>query len=278
MEPYQRFTVTADCAEDDLFELHEHGALGTEIIDEKSFTCFFPDDGATVQAAQDYCISRGWKCSSAERLEGQNWVQACAEIWTPLQVGTLRIYPLLNEKERAAVEPDTIYIVPGEGFGTGHHPSTRLAMQMVQHIQETNPAEISQVLDFGTGNGILAIAAGMAFPRASIEAIDNDPSALPNAQENIELNNLADRISLSVNSIEGVPGQRHLITANIYAEVLVAHAEEMHRSLHAGGYLILAGIMESRAYLVREKFTEPEWRPVRHLTESGWESFLFQRA
>jgi ribosomal protein L11 methyltransferase len=270
-QDFQQFNVFCEHAEIDSFEIHEFGALGIEILDQNSFRCFFSSNDPNALAAHTYCISRGWRCSEIEQHSARNWVQACSDIWQPIQVNKIKINPILNAAQLVNSEPDTIYIIPGEGFGTGHHPSTRLAIELLQELPQLS---IKSALDFGTGNGILAIAASHIFPDIIIDAIDNDACAINNARENIALNNL-NHIKLDVSSIETINKSYQLITANIYAEVLCNYESNLYCNMERGGFLILAGIMKSRLDLVEQAFCAPRWQMLKHLSESGWESYLY---
>lgn len=273
MKSYRRLVVTCPNPDEDSFLFHELGALGTEVSAENSLTVFIPDEQSIADAVSQLCEREEWKIESFECCENKNWVQACAEIWQPITVDTLTIVPLVETTRGEKPNAGTIFIIPGEGFGTGHHPSTRLALG---HIQRSPLSPARSVLDFGTGNGILAIGAALQFPDARIEAIDNDPAAISNARENVEINHLISRISLSVKSIENTVGSYDMIIANIYAEVLCRYHDEMLARTRDGGVLILAGIMNSRADLVRDRFCS-DWRLCAESTEDGWTSFRYEK-
>ncbi len=272
MKSYRRLTVECPNPEDDSFDFHELGALGVEVgVDE--LTIFLADEQSIAEAAVDLCARKGWRIRSFEQLENKNWVQACADIWRPITVGRVTISPLVESVGQPAPGSGTILIIPGEGFGTGHHPSTRLAMS---HIQNAETRQCRSILDFGTGNGILAIAAALEYTVSKVDAIDNDASAVANARENVELNRLTSRINLSVNSIEQMKGGYDMIIANIYAEVLCQYHDHMISRLNENGVLILAGIMESRAEMIRERF-HTSCSTVSETGEDGWTSFLYKK-
>jgi ribosomal protein L11 methyltransferase len=274
---YIKLHIIVDNADEDCFELHEKGALGTEVFSATELICFLAEEDASITSIVELCKIRDWQIISKEICPDKNWVQECAEIWQPLTVEDIRIHPLLDENDTHQSNDKTIFIIPGEGFGTGHHPSTRLAIGLLQKTKREFLATLDHALDFGTGNGILAITSALLWPTASISAIDNDPSALPNAQENINLNTYAKDIQLSIGSIEQTSGSFNLITANIYAEVLCKFHHDLYTRLNAGGFLILAGIMRSRVHLIQQTFTEQDWGLIENRQELDWDAFLFKK-
>jgi len=113
------------------------------------------------------------------------------------------------------IEPDenTILINPSMAFGTGTHPTTRCAAQLLEKV-----CEGKTVLDAGCGSGILAIA---AFRRgaSNVSAFDIDPVALINVKENLELNRI-DSIVSWAGDIDSFKGEAQVVVANIITSVL----------------------------------------------------------
>jgi ribosomal protein L11 methyltransferase len=131
-----------------------------------------------------------------------------------------------------------IIITPKMSFGTGHHATTFLMLQAMQHIDFTN----KKVLDFGTGTGILAILAEKRGA-AQITAIDNDAWSFENVQENIQLNACTRIKALHTATI---PDQEpfHVILANITRNVLLEYMPVLKSSLMPTGMLACSGILK----------------------------------
>lgn len=132
---------------------------------------------------------------------------------------------------------------PGLAFGTGHHASTQLALQLIDEM--FSPGAIpGKVLDIGTGTGILAMACALLGSRA-VTAVDIDPDAVVAAQENVRHNNLDKIVTVSNTDIASLKGSYDLIVANIVHDVLQEMAPDIIRLLVSGGRLIMAGILKN---------------------------------
>lgn len=182
----------------------------------------------------------------------QNWVTLCPDLRRPLAVGDLTIEPHASAE---GIEPKagTIHIIPGMGFGTGHHDTTHALIRMLGRLAERGE-QTRTIIDVGTGSGILAIAAAMLFPAASVIATDIDQAALENALENATLNGVASRITLMHTSTPPLPSPADLVVANLYAELLIELRDELLSLTRPGGYLLLSGIMVERDGAIDEAF------------------------
>ena len=130
---------------------------------------------------------------------------------------------------------------PGRAFGTGAHPSTRLAIALAENVRDTTP-RIARFLDLGCGSGILSIAAERLWPEAAGLAIDNDPEATECSQENFERNRVRS-VAIVTGTLEQAEPPFDIILANIQADVLCALAPQMSAKLAPTGRVILSGIL-----------------------------------
>lgn len=133
-----------------------------------------------------------------------------------------------------------IRIEPGIAFGTGDHPTTRLAIQaMAQHITTD-----STVFDVGTGSGIIALSAG-ALGAQSVTAFDLDESATANAQHHVQLNQLESVVQVQTNNLlESINTTASIIVANIITPILLRLLDDAYRCLEPNGVFIISGIQE----------------------------------
>jgi ribosomal protein L11 methylase PrmA len=157
-------------------------------------------------------------------------------------------------------------------FGTGAHPTTRLALEL---LEDHLPAG-ARVLDFGTGSGILAAAAAKLGAR-DVLAIDRDPEAVGIAADCARLNGL--EAVIEVRSGDRPPADRRygFILANLFANILLANAKEIAAALDSGGLVCASGVSQARAPEVAAALTSAGLTLVEQRELPGWRTMLFRR-
>jgi ribosomal protein L11 methyltransferase len=177
----------------------------------------------------------------------------------------------------AALDPATTIVVePAMAFGTGEHATTRGVVRLLQ--QAIRPGD--RVADLGAGSAVLAIAAAK-LGASRVAAIEIDPDAIGNADENVERNGVADRVTV----IEGdaavllpLVAPVSLVLANIISSVLKELLPAIADALSSGGRAILSGILlEERAEML-DVLGDNGWRAEREDAEDIWWSVLISRA
>lgn len=156
----------------------------------------------------------------------------------------LRVPPCWTIRHEASgqVGPGIELIVEeGAGFGSGAHPTTQVCLQAIRAFAPREAREW-RMLDFGSGSGILAVAA--AKLGASVDAIEIDEAALTHARRNAHRNGVASRIRLAQRP-DGHDGPYDLIVANILRAVLLEVAEGLTSRLSPRGALVLSGLVAS---------------------------------
>ncbi len=256
-------------------ELMELGAAGSELLSRDAVKAFFRSE-VRARLAIGEAEKLGLRCGLMQPLQDENWTLKCAEMLTPITVGDVTIRPVVAAGQEGSPEKDEISIIPGLGFGTGHHESTRLALRLLQHPALAG-RPIRRCLDVGTGSGILALAATRLY-HCMVEAIDIDADALINARENISLNGLADKVYLHTGDITSAHGSCDLLLANLYCQILLTQEPLFHAGLSGGGFLILAGFQRDELQQVAAAYSEERWSKVACEEEHGWSSLLLQKA
>jgi ribosomal protein L11 methyltransferase len=185
-----------------------------------------------------------------ERIEDQDWERSWMDSFHPMRFGhRLWIVPSWHQ----APEPGAVNLLldPGLAFGTGTHPTTALCLEWL----DSQPLDGLDVLDFGCGSGILAIAAMLLGARQAI-GTDIDVQALEASRDNANRNGIAaERFPLYLP--EHLPnGQADVVVANILAGPLVSLASQIIERVKPGGRLALSGVLAEQADEVRAAYSE----------------------
>lgn len=266
--PYSN--LEGDLLDGACYELMQEGAVGTAVETPPFLCCFVEPNEDAVARVTSYAHSMGLTLHSREDLAQQSWSDRCPELWQQIDAGGLRILPVESPEDKQAVSSSTLKIIPGLGFGTGHHPTTRMILTVLSQLHTAGTPSPKRVLDIGTGSGILAIAAAKLFGVA-VDAIDIDTAALENAADNCRLNSTDRYVHLSSTPIQEVYGKYDLIVGNLYGEVLNSMEPEVARLAGSGCTLILSGITDLVRNLVVEAYTRNDrWRIAEEYCEDGW--------
>jgi ribosomal protein L11 methyltransferase len=170
-----------------------------------------------------------------EELGPRDWLEHVRASFHPVRAGRFHI---VAEWDEQPPDPFLIRIRPGQAFGTGHHETTRMALESLSALDLTG----QRVLDVGCGTGILAIAAerlGASF----VLGVDNDADCRDNMMEHLELNH-SERVCLTIGTLEEAgEGDFDLVLANITLNVLQHTWPSLPALLKPGGRLITTGLL-----------------------------------
>jgi ribosomal protein L11 methyltransferase len=185
-----------------------------------------------------------------ELLKGRVWEDECKKDFHAMQFGK-RIWVCPSWEGDANLPDDAIIIDmdPGLAFGTGTHQTTDLCLQ---YLDNNAPIDCS-VIDYGSGTGILAIAAIKLGATKAI-AVDNDPQAIISTISNTEVNNVQDKVQVLHTNDEGKLDQVDLLIANILANPLVDLCEHFSGLVKTGGNVALSGIMENQLPMILKTY------------------------
>lgn len=204
-------------------------------------------------------------------LPEENWVQRSLEGLRPVRAGRYLVH---GSHDRDAVRAGdvSIEIDAGEAFGTGHHATTAGCLLAIERSFRT--ANPQQVLDLGTGSGVLAIAIAKHL-KGTVLATDIDPVSVRTARTNAHVNGVSTHIQFAVAGGMDHPLIRgnvpyDLIVANILAEPLRNMALAITRAIAPSGTLILSGLLERQASSVLSAYRTHGLTPVRHDIRDGW--------
>ncbi len=177
------------------------------------------------------------------RVADDDWVRRTQAQFAPIRIDErLWIVPSWHEPPEA--NATVIRLDPGLAFGTGSHPTTRLALRWLgRSLRDARRGAPARILDYGCGSGILAIAAAK-LGAAEVDAVDVDPQAVAAAARNA----LANNVKLRACAPESLPpGEYDLVVANILANPLIVLAPLLIARLRPLARLALSGILAAQA-------------------------------
>ena len=202
----------------------------------------------------------------------ENWNEAWKENFKTFHLTERLVIAPEWEKYKPAASETLIIISPKMAFGTGHHETTQLILE----IMEERLHEEQSVLDAGTGSGILAIYAAKKGA-SPVVAFDTDPLAIENLRENAELNGVKNKINAILGTLKQVPvRQFDLIIANINRNVLLDLAASFSEYQKKNGFLLLSGILEADVGLIKEKYEKRHYQLIGQKSKNEWRALIFQ--
>jgi ribosomal protein L11 methyltransferase len=212
-----------------------------------------------------------------ETVAESDWVARSLEGLTPVRAGRFIVHGA-HDRGRIPANAIGIEIEAALAFGTGHHGTTRgclLALDML--TKRTRP---SNILDIGTGSGVLAIAAARVL-HARVSASDIDPVAVNAARSNARLNRAP---SIRFVHAAGASARAltqaapyDLIFANILLGPLVRLALPIRKLSARGGHVVLSGLLPAHANAALAAYTAQGFVLRRRIPLDGWMTLLLQR-
>ncbi|MHC1725515.1 MAG: 50S ribosomal protein L11 methyltransferase [Syntrophobacteraceae bacterium] len=211
-------------------------------------------------------------------IPDEDWSETWKAHFKPLRVGNRFLVSPTWESVQQTPQDLMIRIDPGRAFGTGHHETTRLCLQWLEGwVDDLPPGSTpGNLLDVGTGSGILAIGAAL-LGFQQIIGIDNDPEAIEVAVENIELNSLPDRIRVFCTTPQEVDSGFDVVISNIQSLPLIAMSRTLVSKLKTTGRLVLSGILTEQAQDVSAEYEKRGLRLIGSRIDGEWILLAFDR-
>ena len=260
--PYRIDLPDADHATLDL--LVDLGALDVELSQNGALSALLPDSITPEQVSYVVGVESVAVLPAKGRDEGSVWVLSPRAIRT----GRIRIVPA-----HVGPEPGALKLIDASAFGTGLHPTTAMCLEVLD--EEVQIAVPNDVLDVGTGSGVLALAALMLGVPAAL-GIDVDDDALGVAAENARLNGLGERLKLARGGPESLTGTWPLVFANLVAAPLIEMAAHLVRHVGHHGVLVLSGIPASVEPDVERTYRNLGMALLRVKSRAGWVALVLR--
>jgi ribosomal protein L11 methyltransferase len=253
-----------------LEERGEAGSEGTTLL------IYAPAPAAeAVAGAIAWAVACGAEIAAPEAVADVDWPTTWRE-----GLGALVVSPRLVVRPSFVAHPsqpgqETVVIDPGQAFGTGHHASTRLALELLDEAIAGHRGRV-RLLDVGTGSGVLAIA-GLRLGVASAVAFDLDPVAVYAARENARLNGVWDRVQMFVGGMGALAEVGfEIVVANLLRTELLPLIPHIAVRMSHGGIAIIAGLLEGERTGVADRLCEAGLRCAEHRTtrDANGESWI----
>ncbi len=208
----------------------------------------------------------------------EDWNAIFRQQWVPFRCGT-RVWVCPSweretfraERVGEGAEPIVVYMDAGMAFGTGTHETTQLCVEAL----EAHGASIKQVLDVGTGTGILSIVA-LQLGAQHARGTDIDPVAVHTSLDNAKGNGVAKNFSADADAPDA-RGPVDTVIANILAGTLIELADVIVRSVASPGRLFLSGILVDQERAVRDAYIARGLTHTNTSTKNGWVRIDFTR-
>lgn len=233
-------------------------------IDERAddeWRVFFASADARDRAASALRLEFPGTTIEPTDIPDENWAARSQAGLRAVRVGSIVVAPPWDVPEGSS---DLVIVIhPSMGFGTGHHATTRLCLDALQRLDMGG----RNVIDVGTGSGVLAIAASLLGASRSV-GIDDDADAIANARENLELNPRA-AVTLRVADLRSADlGSADVVVANLTGGLLISAARVLQDLTAGGGRLVLSGLMRPEESDVIAAF--PAWQVEHRAYEDEW--------
>jgi ribosomal protein L11 methyltransferase len=269
---YSRLTVAGKAKDDAVVGLLAlHGPLGFAEEGRDLVACF--RSAATALEAEAAARSRGFRTALATDVAEGDPLEAFRAASRPFVVGR-RLW--IDPGEPGPGQPPAgriaLRIPASRAFGTGTHESTRLALLALE--DEVRPD--ADVLDAGTGSGVLALAAAALGARRAV-GFDTDLEAVFVARENARRHAFGARVGLFAGPVDAAAGRFALVVANMLPEELVPLLPALAARLERGGRLILSGIPAERERAVAARGRSRRLRLAGRYREGAWSCLCLSR-
>lgn len=241
----------------------------------------------SIKQLPEFGIDIGDPTYETRTVDEEDWANAWKQYFKPLRVSDRLTIKPTWEDYTAGPDELIIELDPGMAFGTGTHATTSLCLKTLE--KAIRPGV--DVIDVGTGSGVLAIAAAKLGAR-HVLAVDLDPVAVSSAGENSRLNGLESRITVRLSDLlqvlregetedgSGRLGVRipvQIVVANILAEILLLFMQDVYDVLETGGLYIASGIIKSKEADVEEALIRHHFDIVERSYDQDWVVFVARK-
>ena len=206
-------------------------------------------------------------------VNDKSWADVWKKYFKPFYAGQHLVVKPTWEPFDPAPGDRVIEIDPGMAFGSGTHETTGMCLSVL----EENIRGGEEIIDVGTGSGILAIGAAL-LGAGHVLAVDIDPDAVKVAAENVANNHVQDIVTVQQgNLLEKVDAVCDICVANIISDIIISFAAPLMSHIRPGGLFICSGIVSMRADEVAQALLDAGYEILHKYTRGEWTAFLSRR-
>ncbi len=203
----------------------------------------------------------------------EDWANVWKKYYKPFRAGRHIVVKPSWEEYSPRPEDKIIEMDPGMAFGSGTHETTGMCISLLEDTLQGG----ENVIDVGTGSGILAIAAALCGA-GKVLAVDIDPDAVRVASENVAMNRVQDRVSVQQGDLlTRVNTVCDLCVANIISDIIISFAEPLKAHIRPDGLFLCSGIVQQRGNEVRTALEKAGYQVLREEHRGEWVAFLSRR-
>ena len=206
-------------------------------------------------------------------VNDQAWTDIWKKYFKPFHAGSRLVIKPTWEPYSPEENDLIIEIDPGMAFGSGTHETTGMCLSLL----EDNIHGGEDVIDVGTGSGILAIGAAL-LGAGHVLAVDIDPDAVKVAQENVDHNHVRQIVCVQQgNLLDRVTDVCDICVANIISDVIISFASPLMNHIRPGGLFICSGIVSQRSDEVALALKTAGYDILQKVTKGEWTAFLSRK-
>ncbi|WP_434167416.1 50S ribosomal protein L11 methyltransferase [Peribacillus frigoritolerans] len=237
--------------------------------------------GDTIDAIKEsinnlllFDIDLGKNVVSISEVNEEEWATAWKKYYNPVKISErFTIVPTWEDYTPVSSDELIIELDPGMAFGTGTHPTTVMCIQALERT--VRPGDL--VVDVGTGSGVLSIAAALLDAKR-IQSLDLDEVAVQSAIQNVELNNVQEKVTVSQgNLLDDVNEQADIVVANILAEVIMRFTDDVAKVVKPGGHFIASGIIQTKKQDVKDAIIASGFTIEETILMEDWVAIIAKR-
>lgn len=227
-----------------------------------------------IENLVNFDINIGENVVTISEVNEEDWATAWKQYYHPVKVSErFTIVPTWEEYTPVSTDELIIELDPGMAFGTGTHPTTVMCLQALEKVV----VEGNEVVDIGTGSGVLSIGAALLGAK-HVHALDLDHVAVTAARENIELNKVEKTVDVvHGNLLDTVKEPADVVVANILAEIIMSFTDDAFTIVKPGGLYVTSGIIGAKKEDVKQALIASGFAIEEVLMMEDWVAIIARR-